>query len=158
MIARIPLAKGAYAQQPSRIVVHAMAEFITDRGREWHAPEFLKNIGLSAHSLITPSGVRIRCRRETQGAYHARGFNRDSLGIEVLVPGVHDYDSFIEAIKTPYMTKTQYHATVDQCREWLDEFHILSIDRHSDVDPERKHDPGDGFPWTDLLSDIGWQP
>ena len=157
MIARIPLPKGPANQLPDRIVVHAMAEYITHEGREYHAVDYLRMLGLSAHSLITPSGVRIRCRRENQGAWHAKGYNTNSLGVEVLVPGVHDYESFLDFIQHDYMMPSQYEAVVDQALDWIGDYDILHIDRHSDIDPTRKKDPGDGFPWNRFLLDIGWK-
>ena len=137
-------------QTPKRIIVHAMGEYILDD----HAPDFLMNQGLSAHVLAAPDGTLFRCREDTEGAYHARGFNTDSLGIEVLVAGHHDYGSFIKAIAAPWVTDAQYNATVKQCREWVQKFGITQIDRHCDVSPGRKLDPGAGFPWDKFISDV----
>jgi N-acetyl-anhydromuramyl-L-alanine amidase AmpD len=65
------------------IVVHAMGEYIKDGNNVYSAARFLKKIGLSAHYLVTPSGVILRCVREAQIAWHAKGFNTNSIGIEV---------------------------------------------------------------------------
>ena len=62
----IPLEKGAESQTPSRIVVHAMGEFIDIEPEDYSAVEFLRKLGLSAHAFITPSGVVIRSRRDDQ--------------------------------------------------------------------------------------------
>jgi len=130
-----------------------MAEYIED-GITYHAVDYLNKLGLSAHSLITPSGVNIRCRKNGEGAYHAKNFNTDSLGIEILVPGVHTYQTFIRKIQEPYCTQIQYDSTVSQVKDWIRIFGITEIKRHSDIDPTRKKDPGDGFPWTQFLEDV----
>ena len=92
---------------PKTIVIHAMAEYLP-----MHATEFLDTVKLSAHVLVAPDGTLYRCREDSSGAHHAKGFNMDSLGLEVLVAGKHDYGSFVEATKTPYVTDEQYRAVV----------------------------------------------
>lgn len=127
-----------------------MAEYV---GEE-HAPDFLLRSGLSAHALVAPDGTLYRCRDDDQGAYHAKGFNQHSLGIEVLVAGRHDYSSFAKAIALHYITDAQYAAVLAQCREWLRLHDIAKVVRHSDLSPGRKIDPGAGFPWSKFLSDL----
>ena len=141
---------GATHQTPNRIIVHAMGEYILDE----HAPDFLISQGLSAHVLAAPDGTLIRCRADEEGAYHALGFNTDSLGIEMLVAGHHDYGSFLKAIEAPWVTDAQYAAVVKQCREWMQKFSITRIERHCDVSPGRKLDPGTGFPWDKFLTEL----
>jgi len=104
--ANIPLPAGASHNAPQRIILHAMGEFIDTDGRDYFAADFLKKLGLSAHMLITPSGVAIKCREYNQGAYHAKGYNTNTLGIEFLVPGLHTYESFLEAINSEYLSKS----------------------------------------------------
>lgn len=142
---------GTVINNPDTVVVHAMGEYI---GRD-HAVLFLNKLKLSAHALIAPDGSVYRCRRDDQRAWHARGHNTNSLGIEFLVPGEHDYSSFLSAIKNPYLTDAQRQAGLDQVREWLMLRPIKTITRHSDISPGRKVDPGDGFPWVDFLHDLG---
>jgi N-acetyl-anhydromuramyl-L-alanine amidase AmpD len=44
------------------------------------------------------------------------------------------------------------NSLVQQIMIWKKAYPIEKIDRHSDLDPARKwFDPGDGFPWTELL-------
>ncbi len=162
--AYIPLHKGPKEQTPKRIIVHAMAEYIhinekdadelNIEKRDYHAVEWLKVLGLSAHAFAIPSGLIIESRRPDQGAWHAKGHNEDTLGIEFLVPGLHDYVSFVEAIKKTYLTNKQYQAGKAWVLDQIKTNEIETIERHSDIDPSRKVDPGNGFPWVRLLQEI----
>jgi len=137
---------GGAHNEPYMIVVHSMGEYVKDVNGEFiFAPRLLENMGLSAHVLVAPSGKIYRCREDSEGAYHAKDFNTDSLGIEILVSGQHDIASFAKAIKTDYVTRPQWDAAVWQCREWIKKHNITKIVRHSDISPSRKIDPGAGF-------------
>lgn len=149
-IARIPLPHGGGKQWPNVVVVHAMAEYIEYEGRHLHAVDLLNELRLSAHALVTPSAVVIRCREDDQTAWHAKGHNGNTLGVEILVPGVHGYGSFLEAIEKPYCSRPQMLAAVEQVRVWMNKFTIHEVVRHSDIDPERKTDPGSGFNWGEF--------
>ena len=136
--------------KPTQIVIHAMGEFVGGM----FAPDFLRSIELSAHALVTPSGVVIQTRADQYGAYHAKGHNITSLGVEILVGGVHDYTSFVKAIKTDWVTPQQFEATAELVREWRSKHGINAIVRHSDIDPGRKVDPGAGFHWERFLKAV----
>jgi len=142
-------------QTPKRVVVHAMAYQIDYKGERLYAATFLERMGLSAHLLIAPDGTPIRCRGDREIAWHAKGFNQDSLGVEVLVPDVYNYDAFLTGIDDPWVRKRQYITTVAAVRDWCNEWGIApergTLDRHSDIDPERKSDPGQGFPWERMV-------
>ena len=154
VIVNKPLPSGATHQTPNRIVLHAMGEYIKTETGEQHAYDFLKNTGLSAHALICPDGTILKCREDNQGAYHARGFNKDSLGVEFLVQGVHTYDSFLKAIGKPYLTFEQHVSGVELLRQWCFTHAISLIDTHSALSPGRKQDPGAGFPLKQFLIDV----
>lgn len=149
------LKAGAKSQTPKRIIIHSMGEFIDLPGGGKHAVSYLAGVGLSAHAIIAPDGTNYRCRKDTQGAYHALGHNTDTLGLEFLVQGVHTYGTFLQTIRKPYITAEQYEVGVQQVKEWIKHWGITEVLRHSDISPERKVDPGDGFPWLMFLKDIG---
>jgi len=123
-----------------------------------YAASFLDRLGLSAHILAAPGGEAIRCRHDDEGGYHAKGFNTDSLGIEILVSGEHNYSTFLEAIETDWVTQAQWKTAVDIVAYWCDRWAIGTIpgqlDRHCDVDPDRKADPGNGFPWSRFVEEV----
>lgn len=161
-----PSIKGATSQKPDRGIVHAMAEYIHYKGKMRHAVEFLEMIeyeykgeprtGLSAHILIDPGGNIVKCRENNQGALHASGHNVDTLGVEWLVAGEHDYESFVKTIQDPYLSEVQFYKGCRYIRkEWVEKEGVLHYERHSDVSPERKIDPGAGFPWDEFLINIG---
>lgn len=170
MKANIILPAGHRNNSPNRIVLHAMGQYILanqavldyyakqgirlELGRTYHAPEWLRVIGVSAHKLGDPSGLVIQCRYSSTGAYHASGFNKDSLGYEFLVPGIHTYGSLLEALRTPYLTSEAFDSGVEEIRGWMNKYNIEKdrIDEHSKLSPDRKKDPGEGFPLTDFLN------
>lgn len=152
-IAYKPSPNGFNSNTPKIGVIHAMGEMIDTDGIDYHASEWLEKLGLSAHYLVTPTGIIIKTRENTQGGFHAKGFNTDSIGIELLVSGLHNYATLLEAIRTNYVTDRQYAALIELCRG-LNKEHGLTWKRHSDLSPERKFDPGSGFDWGKFLNDI----
>ena len=155
MIIREPNEFGASKNKPKMIVVHSMGEFILDP-HPIHASDFLVKLGLSAHALVSPNGDIYLCRDDDEGAYHARGYNKNSLGIEFLVEGHHDYGTFIEAIKSDYVTDKQWEAGVKAVRSWVEAYEIPreKVVRHSDISPGRKVDPGAGFKWDKFMDKV----
>ena len=165
MIIHKHLPHGAKSQTPRQIIVHAMqAEYaplavrqaLQAMGREApaflpgpvYADRFLDLIGLSAHALVKPNGDIVVLREDNEGAYHAKGFNTDSLGIEFLVPGQATYGQFLRSIEQPWVAKNQLLAGARWVAEWMSRWNITQIRGHCDVDPARKKDPGQGFPWA----------
>lgn len=147
---------GTRMNTPTKIVVHAMAEFVEQGDSDLPAWALLDRMGFSAHALITPSGVIVRTRFDAQVAYHAKGHNMNSLGVEFLVPGVHTYGSFLESMRHMYLTPAQYAAGLYLVRNWIKEHDIKpdQIFRHSDLSPGRKYDPGAGFPWDRFKEEL----
>ncbi|HDZ15593.1 hypothetical protein LCGC14_0501050 [marine sediment metagenome] len=164
----IPLIGGNALVRPSYLVIHAMAEYIriTEEGSKWfrdkkkanipprdyHAAEWLKLRRLSAHKLFAPNGVVISCRNLNMQAWHAAEFNPKAVGFEYLVEGAWDYFSFLTKIKEEWVTPAQYKSGLIECRKVLHP-HMAPV-RHSDIAPDRKYDPGDGFPWKEFLTDL----
>jgi len=134
---------GGGIQTPDTLVIHAMSEYINGM----YADEFLSSVGLSAHFLLKPNGEFIKLRKTTEVAWHAKGFNPNSIGIEVLVEGSHTYDTFLEKIKTDWVKPEQYKALIEMSNGIIEHYDIEKVVRHSDLSPERKKDPGDGFKW-----------
>lgn len=155
--AQIPSEHGGSSRNhPNKVVVHAMGEFIENGDADLPAWDLLKRLRFSAHVFVTPSGVIIRSRKDSQRAYHAKGHNSNSLGVEFLVPGVHTYGTFLAKMKTEYLHPAQYASGLGLVRGWVDKYSLRpsQIVRHSDISPGRKHDPGDGFPWEQFVKDL----
>ncbi len=150
-----PLSAGAKHNSPKLIIIHAMAEYIRDPDPVM-AVNFLSEYKLSVHKLGFPSGDVMTCRDDDQGAYHARGYNQDSLGYEFLVEGDYDYHAFLDAIKTNYTTPEQWESGIEIVRNWMGLYNIDSdhVKRHSDISPGRKVDPGTGFDWIAFKKEI----
>jgi N-acetyl-anhydromuramyl-L-alanine amidase AmpD len=151
MIARDLLPTNKPLKKKEQIVIHCMGEYIID-GAHWSARDYLKHIGLSAHYLICPSGLAIQCVSDDFVAYHCKGYNHKSLGLEFLVPGIHDYTSFLKAIKKPYLSHAQCVTGYKVIQDWCKKYSLTkdNIFRHSDLDPQRKKDPGIGFSFDQL--------
>ena len=145
---------GGDNNDPSKIVIHSMGESINNNGDIYEARDWLDFLKLSSHYLIKPDGDVIQCRANGQTAYHARGFNKNSIGIEFLVPGTHDYGTFIRAIESDWVQPEQYETGIELCRDLINEFGDMMIVRHSDLSPGRKVDPGKGFRWQEFKQKI----
>lgn len=142
---------GFSGNTPCRIIVHCMAASIDYQDKRMDAPAFLRHIGLSTHALVRPDGTLIHCREDTEGAYHAKGHNQDTLGIELLVPDAHNLAELKERVQNVWLSGDQYLAAAEWVREKMRRHNIAKDDvvRHMDLDPERRwFDPGPSFPWS----------
>lgn len=146
-----------------KIVIHAMSEYIDYEGEHMHASTFLNRIGLSCHYMISPSGNIIQCGNPSElRAWHAKGHNLTSIGIEILVPGLNSYSEFIKTLNHSWVSSKQYQALAELCAVCMDDYDmILRCERHifghDQLDPKRKKDPGKCFNWEFLFTLIEHQ-
>jgi len=163
---------GGGHQTPDRLIIHSMGEkiVISRSDSDWykknkkidikqgvyHADEFLRITGLSPHFLLCPDGTFIKLRKTTEIGWHAKGHNKNTIGIEVLVEGNHNYHTFLKKIKTDFATKEQMNALIEMSNGIIEYFDIShdNVVRHSDIDPKRKHDVGSGFDWKYFKSKL----
>ena len=150
---------------PKGIVVHSMSEYLFWEGEWITAHDFLKELKLSVHGFIHPDGEYEKMISSPGRASHAgkslheglSGLNSHYLGFELLVPGKHDYGTFLRAIETPGVyTEAQFERAVNVCKYWMDKykFPASKVVRHSDVSGDHvrgegkgKVDPGSAFDW-----------
>lgn len=110
---------------------------------------------VSAHYFVFEDGRVVQMVPEGRRAWHAglacwageRDVNSRSLGVEIAHPG--------HAGGLPAYPDAQIEAVVALCRDLLAR-HAIPPERvlaHSDVAPERKEDPGEGFPWARLAAE-----
>ena len=150
---------------PKGIVVHSMGEYLFWEGEWITAHDFLKELKLSVHGFIHPDGEYEKMISSPGRASHAgkslheglSGLNSHYLGFELLVPGKHDYGSFLKAIETPGVyTEAQFERAVNVCKYWMDKYNFSAskVVRHSDVsgddvrgEGKGKVDPGSAFDW-----------
>jgi N-acetyl-anhydromuramyl-L-alanine amidase AmpD len=160
MIIKMPSTHGREGLEPTSLVIHAIGEYIRLEGEDVYAPRFLRSRGESAHVFITPSGEKIMSRSYNQVAWHARaqGYNFKSIGMEIMVPGAHTWDTFREAIQDDWVREIQYNTAVEAAKEIINLYPINEIVEHSAIDPENKVDPGPAFPWALFNSDVGFKP
>lgn len=147
------LQAGGGNNRPKMLVVHSMAEFIRRGDDVVSAYDLLVELGLSAHALVCPDGTVIKSRPEMLVAWHAKGFNQDSLGVEFLVDGTYDYGEWVARIRTPWLTREQWLSGLELVSDWMCRYKGSELVRHSDIDPKRKVDPGDGFPWSTFFDE-----
>ena len=141
---------------PTMIVIHAMAEYLEVDGKVLHARDFLNHIGLSCHYMVTPGGDTIQCADPTtRTTWHSKGYNSDSIGIEILVPGLMNYTKFKYRLGwSNWCSDTQFTGAIDLCKSLRSIYPIDTVVRHSDLDPDRKVDPGRMFNWSLFLESL----
>lgn len=149
-----------------RIVWHAIGEWVVDgtnvggkgRGYVWHCTDWLRAIGRSTHAFALPDGRIVREVDSWYAAWHAKGWNMRSVGLEYVLPGVWPYARFIEAMKVglaaAVYTGQQLRAgatwTAERMAEHEVAFEPESITTHHDCSPKVKWDPGVPFPFEDV--------
>ncbi|MAJ23069.1 MAG: N-acetylmuramoyl-L-alanine amidase [Candidatus Pelagibacter sp. TMED64] len=107
---------------------------------------------VSSHYFICRKGKIHNLVDETKVAWHAgksswgnyKNLNNSSIGIELVNKG-HDwgYQNF---------TKKQKLSLIKLCKKIIIKYRIKKNDivGHSDIAPDRKKDPGEKFPWSQL--------
>ncbi len=154
---------------PKGIIIHSMAEYLNVNNDTLYAKEFLKSIKLSIHGFIQPNGTFDPMITPPQKALHAgksthkpyNNLNAHYLGVELLVKGVHNFDSYSKAIehKGTY-SQVQFDSCVSLCKRWMKQYNIPveRVVRHSDVSGDHvrgyghgKTDPGSAFDWNRFI-------
>lgn len=162
--AQLPSRARPAGTEPVGIIIHSMAQFLNHKGKKVHAPDFLTEIGLSAHGYVEPDGSQIHSVPTDRIAYHAgrsrlgdyENLNTQWLGTEVLVQGTHNIATLREAVMNgnPF-TDEQYRSTAMQCHYWMHQHptirkeYIVGHNEVSgpDVRPDPKFDPGAAWSW-----------
>jgi len=153
----VPNYNGSLTQTPNTLILHAIGEWFMVDESLLRAHDFITSIGLSAHYYIYPNGEVIQQRELTQGAYHAKGHNRNSIGVEFCVPGIYSsvrYPRFLDEMKINYVSDLAYESALTVCRDAIAQHSIKTVTTHTAVDPNRKKDPGTGFPLQRFLNDL----
>jgi len=158
--------------QPKGIILHSMSEYLMWEGKKLYAKDFLKELRLSVHGFITPDGKYDKMIISPNKAFHAgkslheglSGLNSHYLGVELLVPGVNDYNSFSKKIKQKgTYSQAQFDTTLEVFKYWMKQFNIPAsrVVRHSDVSGDNvrgkgkgKTDPGPAFDWEQFKKQL----
>lgn len=135
-------------------VVHSMGEYVVGSdGVARHAPKHLDFSKLSCHAFCTPTGEIIQSVPTEFMAWHVKGHNSESIGLEFLVPGEHTWTTFLKAINgstDPY-AEVQYRAAGwwfgTYMKQWGLELEDLVGHHHLNSE---KPDPGRAFNWIKL--------
>lgn len=107
---------------------------------------------VSSHYVVDEAGVIYKLVEEEKRAWHAgvsywrgeTGLNNSSIGIEIVNKGhEHGYEEF---------PKLQIEAVIALCKDIITRHNLdpKAILAHSDIAPNRKQDPGEKFPWSEL--------
>ncbi len=159
------------AEEVVRVVIHCTELPDLATAREYgekvlHA----SGTGNSGHYYIDRDGTIHRYAPGTRIANHVRGFNQDSIGIELVNLGryPHWWDSRHQQMTEPY-PDAQIEALRRLLAQLRQEFpNLRDIAGHEDLDTDhipasdtptrqvrRKLDPGPLFPWNEVLRDSG---
>jgi N-acetyl-anhydromuramyl-L-alanine amidase AmpD len=135
-------------------MIHAMAEYIFYKGKMWPYADLLKSLGRGAHFAILTDGQIIQHAPLSSMMWHARGFNRKSWGVELIVPGVYDLAGLYREIDRETMafdvyTRQQYHGIKNLMVFIASHGYIENPKEdwgtHSAHSQGRKKDPGNAF-------------
>ncbi len=148
------------------LVWHAIGEWVVDstnaggkgKGYVWHCTDWLRAIGRSTHGFALPDGRIVREVDSWYAAWHAKGWNMRSVGLEYVLPGVWPYARFVEAMKVGHpraiYTGSQLRAGAEWTRARMLEHGVEllpdNITTHHDLAPTLKWDPGVPFPFEEV--------
>lgn len=119
---------------------------------------------VSSHYLITssPGDPIFQLLPEEKRAWHAgisefqgfKGLNDTSIGIEIVNPGYRKVDG---ELKFYQYSEQQIQKVVKLLKDIIIRYDIdpTRVVGHSDIAPDRKHDPGPFFPWERLYKEYG---
>ena len=133
-------------KNPDTIVLHASSEFVYDDKQYYHILDFHKKEGLSAHVYVFPSGLWVKTKSFNDIAYHARNHNHNTIGIEFIMMGFNTYGRFLDKMNGKWYTDTQIDTGIAGIKKIISKYKISKITTHHELDPDRKYDPGAGFP------------
>lgn len=136
-VSRSPNYTPAHARVIRRIILHDTASHTAQSALAWFGRPDSR---VSAHVVIDRDGTIYRVVLDEHIAWHARGANRDSLGVEL-----------VDMTDDPYP-----RAQMAACLHWVASRCALygippeRVLGHCDVSvpPGRKTDPGPDFPWA----------
>ncbi|HEX7438706.1 MAG TPA: 1,6-anhydro-N-acetylmuramyl-L-alanine amidase AmpD [Caldimonas sp.] len=122
---------------------------------DWDAHPYyeeIRGIEVSSHFLIRRDGELVQFVSCDERAWHAgrsewRGrtqCNDFSVGIE------------LEGLEGETFETVQYAVLVELLRALARRYPIDAVAGHEHVAPGRKRDPGPGFDWARLATDLGW--
>jgi len=147
-------------------MIHAMAEYIFYEGRIHHYVELLDELNRGVHFAVLPDGQAVQHADPHTLLWHAAGANMESVGVELLVPGVYDLGGLYTKIHSKWQyPKAQYIGLLN-IMSFLDDTGYLigkhatpngqkfSWDYHSTQSRGRKKDPGSSFNqhiWMNML-------
>lgn len=159
--------RGPHGHPITKLVIHAMGQFVRKSSGDVGVPahEHLAAQNRSAHALIEPDGTLIECVGREQKAWHVKDMNAGKLGIELLVAGAHDYNSFARTVgwdllkwepRKPLPFDPYTVAQYETLGWWLArEARIAglgweAVTSHQELMPTVKFDPGPVFDWNRL--------
>lgn len=141
------------------IVLHGIGEWVLSNGDYIHCTNLLQALGLSAHAIALPDGRIVRQVDTWYVAWHCKGHNTRTAGIEFALAGTWDHDAFEDAMqgrRHAAYTDAQLDVGAAWCRARSveHEFPVSNVRTHAQLDPGRKFDPGVPFPLERFLRQL----
>lgn len=142
------------------LMIHAMAMNIWYQNRMWNYAELLMELDRGVHFAVLPCGQVIQHNDPRSMLWQARGANRESCAVELLIPGVFDLDALYTKINNDgwIYPRAQYVGliSIQRLLTAADYLHSpeYNWDLHHIQSKGRKRDPGSSFNipmWTDML-------